>query len=48
MIVGDFNRFKLIERAIKYDLNAVKTFYDPDYRPAGDKVIIRKRKYKKS
>ena len=48
MIVGDFNRFKLIERAIKLDMNAVKTLYDPDYRPAGDKVIIRKRKYKKS
>jgi len=48
MIVGDFNRFKLIERAIKFDMNAVRTLYDEDYRPAGDKVIIRKRKYKKS
>ena len=48
MIVGDFNRFKLIERAIKLDMNAVRALLDEDYRPAGDKVIIRKRKYKKS
>jgi hypothetical protein len=46
--VGDFNRFKLIERAIKLDMNAVRAMLDPDYRPAGDKVIVRKRKYKKS
>ena len=46
--VGDFHRFKLIERAIKLDMNAVRALLDEDYRPAGDKVIIRKRKYKKS
>ena len=47
MITGDFNRFKLIERAIKLDMNAVRALHDPDYRSAGDKVIIRKRKYKR-
>ena len=45
---GQFKRFKLLERAIKFDMNAVRAMLDPDYRPAGDKVIIRKRKYKKS
>jgi len=38
----------LLERAIHLDMNAVRTLIDPDYRPAGDKVIVRKRKYKKS
>ena len=46
--VGQFKRFKLLERAIKWDLNLVKTLLDPDYRPAGDKVTRYKRKYKKS
>ena len=45
---GDFKRFKLLERAVKFDLNAFRAMLDPDYRPAGDKVIIRKRKYTKS
>ena len=45
--VGDFHRYKLIERAIKLDMNAVRALLDEDYRPAGDKVIIRKRKYKR-
>ena len=45
---GDFKRFKLLERAVKFDLNAFRAMLDPDYRPAGDKVIIKKRKYTKS
>ena len=45
---GQFKRFKLLERAIKLDMNAVRALLDEDYRPAGDKVIVRKRKYKKS
>tara|TARA_R100000908_G_C3658973_1_gene87138 strand:+ start:127 stop:579 length:453 start_codon:yes stop_codon:yes gene_type:complete len=44
---GQFKRFKLIERYVKLNLNAAKALYDPDYRPAGDKVMVRKRKYKK-
>ena len=48
MIAGDFKRFKLLERSIKLDMNAVRAMLDPDYRPAGDKVTVRKRKYKKS
>jgi len=44
---GEFKRFKLLERAIKLDMNAVRTFHDEDYRPAGDKVVIRKRNYVK-
>ena len=45
---GEFKRYKLLERAIKFDMNAVRAMLDPDYRPAGDKVTVRKRKYKKS
>jgi hypothetical protein len=45
---GEFKRYKLLERTIKLDMNAVRTLLDDDYRPAGDKVIVRKRKYKKS
>jgi len=45
---GEFKRFKLLERAIILDMNAVRAMLDPDYRPAGDKVVVRKRKYKKS
>jgi hypothetical protein len=48
MQVGKYKRFKLLERAIHLDMNAVRTLIDPDYRPAGDKVVVRKRKYKKS
>jgi len=44
---GQFKRFKLIERYIKLDINATKTLLDPDYRPASDKVVIKKREYKK-
>ena len=44
----EFKRYKLLERTIKLDMNAVRTLLDDDYRPAGDKVIVRKRKYKKS
>ena len=44
---GQFKRWKLIERHIKLDINATKTLFDPDYRPAGDKVVIKKRKYSK-
>ena len=45
---AQIKRFKLLERAVKFDLNAFRAMLDPDYRPAGDKVIIRKRKYTKS
>tara|TARA_Y100000310_G_C20018001_1_gene506078 strand:- start:25 stop:483 length:459 start_codon:yes stop_codon:yes gene_type:complete len=45
---GEFKRYKLLERTIKLDMNAVRTLLDDDYRPAGDKVIVHKRKYKKS
>ena len=48
MIVGDYKRLRLVERSIKLDMNAVRAMLDPDYRPAGDKVTVRKRKYKKS
>ena len=48
MKVGLFKRFKLLERYCIWDLEALRAMFDPDYRPAGDKVIIRKRKYKKS
>jgi len=44
---GQFKRFKLIERHIKLDINATKTLFDSDYRPVGDKVVIKKRKYSK-
>jgi hypothetical protein len=44
---GEFKRFKLIERHIKLDMNATRTFFDEDYRPAGDRVVVRKRSYKK-
>ena len=45
---GQFKRFKLIERYIKLDMNMTKTLFDPDYRPVGDKVVIKKRKYTKT
>ena len=44
---GQFKRFKLIERYIKIDINRTRTLFDPDYRPPGDKVVIKKRKYEK-
>ena len=39
---GHFKRFKLIEQYIKTDMNATRTLLDPDYRPHGDKVAIKK------
>ncbi len=45
---GQFKRFKLLERAIKWDMELIKTLLDPNYRPTGDKVVRRKRKYKKA
>ena len=42
---GQFKRWKLIERYIELDINATKTLFDSDYRPAGDKVVAKKRKY---
>ena len=39
---GHFKRFKLIEQYIKIDMNATRTLLDPDYRPHGDKVAIKK------
>ncbi len=44
---GQYKRWKLIERHIKMDMNLTKTLLDPDYRPAGDKVVVKKRKYEK-
>jgi len=44
---GQFKRFKLMERYMILDMNATKTFFDPDFRPVGDKVVIKKRVYKK-
>ena len=45
---GQFKRFKLIERYIKLDMNATRALLDPDHRPSGDKVVIKKRKYTKT
>ena len=45
---GQFKRFKLIERYIKLDMNMTRTLFDPDFRPEGDKVVIKKRKYTKT
>ena len=39
---GYFKRFKLIEQYIKTDINATRTLLDPDYKPHGDKVAIKK------
>ncbi|MDB9983488.1 hypothetical protein OAD54_01935, partial [Candidatus Pelagibacter sp.] len=39
---GHFKRFKLIEQYIKTDINATRTLLDPDYKPHGDKVAIKK------
>ena len=44
---GQFKRFKLMERYMILDMNATKTLFDPDFRPVGDKVVIKKRVYKK-
>ncbi len=44
---GEFKRFKLLERHVKMNMEMVKTFFDEDYRPAGDRVVVRKRSYKK-
>lgn len=46
--VGQYKRFKLLERAIKWDMEIIKTLLDPDYRPTGDKITRHKRKYKKA
>jgi len=39
---GHFKRFKLIEQYIKTDMSATRTLLDPDYKPHGDKVAIKK------
>ena len=39
---GHFKRFKLIEQYIKIDMSATRALLDPDYRPHGDKVVIKK------
>ena len=39
---GHFKRFKLIEQYIKTDMSATRALLDPDYRPHGDKVTIKK------
>jgi len=44
--VGQFKRFKLVERYCIYDLNAFRAMFEVGYNPK--KVVIRKRKYKKS
>ena len=44
--VGQFKRFKLVERYCIFDLNAFRAMFEVGYNPK--KVVIRKRKYKKS
>jgi len=39
---GHFKRFKLIKQYIKMDISGTRTLLDPDYRPPGDKVAIKK------
>ena len=39
---GHFKRFKLIEQYIKTDMSATRALLDPDYRPHGDKIAIKK------
>ena len=39
---GHFKRFKLMEQYIKTDMSATRALLDPDYRPHGDKVAIKK------
>ena len=39
---GHFKRFKLIEQYIKIDMSATRALLDTDYRPHGDKVVIKK------
>ena len=39
---GHFKRFKLIEQYIKTDMSATRALLDADYRPHGDKVVIKK------
>ena len=45
---GQFKRFKLMERYRLLDMNATKALFDPDFRPEGDKVVVKKRKYTKT
>ena len=45
---GQFKRFKLVERYCIWNLEALRAMFEEGYRPAGDKVVIRKRKYKKA
>ena len=44
--VGQFKRFKLVERYCSFDLNFFRAIFEVGYNPK--KVVIRKRKYKKS
>ena len=44
---GQFKRFKLMERYVLLDMNATRAMFDPDYRPEGDKVVVKK-KYTKT
>ena len=39
---GHFKRFKLIEQYIKIDMSATRALLDPDYKPHGNKVAIKK------
>ena len=39
---GHFKRFKLIEQYIKIEMSATRALLDPDYKPHGDKVAIKK------
>ena len=39
---GHFKRFKLIEQYIKIDMSATRALLDPDYRPHGNKIAIKK------
>jgi|TARA_B100001971_G_C17956549_1_gene415271 hypothetical protein len=50
---GQFKRYKLLERALtskghpRFSVQMLKVLYKSYHRPAGDKVTIKKRKYKK-
>ena len=39
---GHFKRFKLIEQYIKIDMSETRALLDPDYRPHGNKIAIKK------
>ena len=44
--VGQFKRFKLVERYCIWNLEALRAMFEDGYNPK--KVVVRKRKYKKA